>query len=81
MNTKPRLEGCERADHTSPGLKRDHCNGYEVRSPEPSCVDPTPAPHIADHDKYQPADDEHDDGSMQNEDQICKGLVHGGLRL
>ena len=40
-----------------------------------------PAPHIADHDKYEPADDEQDDDSMQNEDKVCEGLVHGGLRL
>ena len=38
-----------------------------------------PAPHIADHDKYQPADDEHDDGSMKNEDEISERLVHDGL--
>ena len=81
MDTKPRFECCERANYTSPSLKRDHCNSYEVRNPEPSRVDPMPAPHIADYDKYQPADDKHDDGSMKNEDQICEGLVHGDLCL
>ena len=81
MNSKPRLKCCERADHASPGLKRDHSDGHEVRSPEPSCIDPMPSLCVADHDKDQTADDEQDDGSMENEDQISERLVHGGLRL
>ena len=40
-----------------------------------------PALRVADHDKEQPADDEHDDGCMQNEDEISERLVHDGLRL
>ena len=40
-----------------------------------------PALCVTDHDEDQPADDEQDDGSMQNQDQISERLVHGGLCL
>ena len=79
MNTKPRFKCCERADHASPSLKRNHSNGHEVRNPEPSCVDPLPAPCIAEQYKDQPADDEQDDSSVKDEDEISERLVHDGL--
>ena len=81
MNTKPRLKYCERADHANPSLKCNYGDGHEVRNPEPSCIDPLPAPCVAEQDKDQPADDEQDDGSMKNEDEISERLVHDGLRL
>ena len=40
-----------------------------------------PALRVADHDKDQPTDDEHDDGCMQNEYEISECLVHDGMRL
>jgi hypothetical protein len=72
---QPGFKRGERAILTQPSLCHDHRDGGQVSESEPQGIDPTPTAPVSCHYEYQPADDEHHHGEVQEEHCVSKKLV------
>jgi hypothetical protein len=81
LTPKPGLEHGERAILSKPGLKHDDADGQGVKGAEGQLIDPGPATQVAHDDGDQATDHKDDEREMDEQDDVCKKLVHGGKVL